>query len=264
MKKKLLIILFIPCIFLMQTLVVHAATPKVATPPTFNAKEVQAIQSIVHDYLIKNPKVLLEMSRSLQDLKEQEMTQMQAETKTLLSKYTKDLLDTTQHAAIGNLNGDAILIEFFDYQCGHCKAMNAVIKQLLAKDHNLKVIFIEWPIFGASSIDIAQAALAAREQDKYLEIHDALLSATKPFTSLGQILKMAKSMGLNDKKLQQDMSSKKVQDILRNNRQLAKNLKLVAAPAFIFSNARGTKLDFILGQVDMVTLQKTIDKVRSK
>ena len=125
-------------------------------------------------------------------------------------------------------------------------------------------MFVEWPIFGASSVDITRAALAARKQGKYMELHNALLAEGKPITSLQQILKIAKSAGLNGSELQQDMNSQAIHDIVKSNRLLAKNLKLIAAPAFVFSNTGNSKFDFVLGQVDAADLLKAISKVRSK
>ena len=74
----------------------------------------------------------------------------------------------------GNPDGNVVLVEFFDYQCSHCKEMQPVIDKVLSGNKNVKIIYKEFPIFGAASNYAAQMALAAAKQNKYLEFHNAL------------------------------------------------------------------------------------------
>jgi protein-disulfide isomerase len=228
---------------------------------SFSDKQIKEIQNITHDYLLKNPKILMEMSRSLQNVRENEIGKMQSDTKSLIGKYTKELFDTKNHFAIGNPNGDVVIIEFFDYQCGHCKTMGGIVKNLVKSDPKLEVIFLDWPIFGVDSVYAVKAALAARNQNKYMEMHDALLASENPLKN-EKVLQIAKSIGLDEKKLKSDIADKNIDNIIKANFKLAQNLKLIAAPAFIFSNRQGSKVDFVLGQTGENDLRRAIETVR--
>jgi protein-disulfide isomerase len=246
--------------YLLFLSIVFLTTQSFAKTTSFNDEQKRAIEQIVHNYLVKNPQVLVDMSQSLQKMHDQEMSNMQAVTKNLIGKYQRKIL-ALNRPTIGNIEGDVQLIEFFDYQCGHCKQMKSVIDELIKTDPNLKVMFIDWPIFGDDSTYAVKAVLAAQNQNEYIKLHNALLDQENPL-SRDKILVTAKSIGIDVKKLEQDVSS--VNDLLDANLRLAKELKLVATPAFIVINRNNKKYDFVLGQVTETELQKIISEVRSK
>lgn len=229
----------------------------------FTALQAVEIQKIVHDYLVKNPKILIEMSQALEKVREKEVVKMQSETKGLIGNHIKDLLNVKDRVAIGNLKGDVVLVEFFDYQCGHCKPMGAIMDKLVKQDPNLEVVFVEWPIFGNDSVFAAKAVFSARKQNKYFELHNAMLAETGAITK-DKILQMAKSIGLDEKKLQKDINTKFIDNIVKSNFQLAQELKLIATPAFIFINRKNNKHEFLLGQVGEKELLQAISNVRAK
>jgi len=231
-----------------------------ADPTAFDAAKVKEIQKIVHSYLVQNPQILREMAQSLRS---QEMVKMQEETKAEIGKHLKELLNTQKHLAIGNLNGDIIMVEIFDYQCSHCKTVNSTIENLIKKDPNLQVTFLEWPIFGADSTYAAKAALASNLQGKYLAMHDALLDADNPLTK-AKVLEVAKSVGLDQKKLAHDINDHAIDALVKDNIKLGQSLKLIATPAFIFINRSNNKFDFALGAVDETELRNVINKLRTK
>jgi len=72
---------------------------------------------------------------------------------------------------------DVTVVEYFDYNCPFCKALAPAFHAFIDKDHAAAVLYKEWPIFGGVSIYAAQSALAANFQGKYLQAHDALISA---------------------------------------------------------------------------------------
>ena len=89
----------------------------------FSDDQKKAIQSVVHDYLVNQPEVLIEASQALQTKQQQNM---QAEVQKLVEKHANDVFSGT-HTVIGNPKGNVTLVEFFDYQCIHCKKMTPVV-----------------------------------------------------------------------------------------------------------------------------------------
>jgi protein-disulfide isomerase len=233
----------------------------IADDVSMSVDQKQAIEKIVHDYLVSNPEVLLEASQALQQ-KQQQTMQKQAQS-AILENATQLLSD--QYTVSGNPKGQVTLVEFFDYQCVHCKKMAAVINNLVKNNSNLRVIYKEFPIFGKSSDMASKAALAAAIQNKYLLMHQALLAQEKPLNDK-IIEQIAKSIGLNMKAFKTDITSKAVNEALEANRKLAEQLHLAGTPAFIIaSTPKGTlkadtKPDFIPGAASSDTLQELIKK----
>lgn len=231
-----------------------------STTPMTDAQK-KEIEKVVHDYLLSNPEVLLEASQALQ-AKQQQNMQQQAQSAIL---ENAEQLFQGKLTTVGNPKGSVTIVEFFDYQCIHCKKMSPTIDSLIKKDSDLRVIYKEFPIFGKSSEMASRVALAAGMQGKYLPMHEALLKIEKRLDDK-LVMDAAKSIGLNMDKLKKDIDSKEVTDILEANRQLAEKLHLMGTPAFIVASTpdgkfkTGTEPSFIPGAASEESLQELIKK----
>ena len=242
-----------------------AVASPVMAADTLSAEQQQQIEKVVHNYLLKNPEVLVEVSQVLQKKQQQNMQQ---QAKSAILDSGDQLLAGTMSVA-GNPKGNVTLIEFFDYQCIHCKKMAPVISELIKKDSNLRVVYKEFPIFGGSSEYASKAVLAAAMQGKYLPLHEALLALDKRLDPK-LIMSTAKSLGLDTTKLEKDMASKLVADELAASRALAEKLHLMGTPAFIVAATPGGKFSvtpepaFIPGGASVEDLQALIKKASKK
>lgn len=231
----------------------------------FTPSEQTEIQTIVHDYLLDHPEILIQVAQKLQ---QQQSSQMQKQAVTAVAANTQKLFFSSTSPMAGNAKGDITLIEFFDYQCPHCKEMEPVISQLLKSDPNLRFVFKEFPIFGDISQLASRAALAARQQDKYQAMHAALMKAKPPFTEK-QILDLAKSAGLNIAQLKADMNSPTVQQEIKNNLKLANALGLPGTPGFVIAPTpqddfppNVNKIFVLPGGTELSTFQNMINEAR--
>ncbi|MCH9769802.1 MAG: DsbA family protein [Gammaproteobacteria bacterium] len=255
MKNKILSI--IAAVLLTVSAVAIAATPaKISTD--FTPAQTKQIQDIVHSYLVKNPGVLLEASQALQ---RQQLARIQKAAVVAIKSNSQKLFNNAASPSVGNVNAPIQMIEFFDYQCGHCKAMRPVIAKLIKNNPNVRVIFKELPIFGANSTFAAKAALASVKQGKYYAFHNALLAASDPLTN-DKVFSVAKKVGLNVAKLKKDMQNRAYAMQIKANFKLAENLRLIGTPAFVFGNKQHTKFQFIPGAAPAAQLQQAIDAVK--
>ncbi|MCW5588213.1 MAG: thioredoxin domain-containing protein [Legionellales bacterium] len=203
-----------------------------ASSTSFTPEQTQAIQTIVHDYLVNNPQVLVEASQALQV---QQQKKMRDAALKAIPKIASDLFYGKGTPVIGDAKGHISLVEFFDYRCPHCKDMTPIINNLMKKYPHLRVVYKEWPIFGGPSLFAAQAALAAQQQgDHYAAFHEALMKANSNMSNQ-DVLNIAKKLGLNVDKLQQDMKAKEIMDLINQNFKLASQLGLQGTPAFVIA-----------------------------
>ncbi len=246
-------------------LTIGALTTVLASPLAMAAnmspEQQKDVEKVVHDYLVNNPEVLVEASQALQQKQQQNL---QEQAKSAISENAAALF-SGKYAIAGNPKGNVTLVEFFDYQCIHCKKMMPIIDALVKNDKNLRVIYKEFPIFGKGSEMASQVALAAAMQGKYQQMHDALLKL-EPRLDDKLVMDTAKSIGLDMTKLQKDMASKVVTDELDANRQLAEKIHLMGTPAFIIAATPAGQFKansvpaFIPGAASQEALQDLIKK----
>ncbi len=167
----------------------------------------------------------------------------------------------------GPENSDITLVVFFDYQCGHCKMIAPVLETLQNNNPMLKIVYKELPILGESSVYAAKAALAAQTQGKYNFFGTQLMQSED--LSKPEILKIAASAGLNVDQLQRAIDSQKIDNEIKNNMALAKDLTVKGTPVVLLvheqpkNNAHPiSKAFFITGNAELETLQELVNKLR--
>lgn len=258
LKKLLTATAASACLFISFTAFADAPLPTPAATPaqSFNPAQVKEIQSIVHDYLLQDPQLMVQVFQKLQQQQHQNMEQKALNA---IHANAKTLFNSPTSPVIGNKNGSVTLVEFFDYQCPHCKEMAKVVEDYAKQDKNLRIVFKEFPIF-PGSVYASQAALAANMQGKYFEFHNALMADKNPLTK-ADVLATAKKIGLDIAKMKKDMNSDAIKTELKQNVDLAQKLGLAGTPAFVVqSNTDKDKTFFVPGQVSMQVLQNLIKK----
>lgn len=246
-------------VFGMSSSVVKAAdVVKDVTP-----QQKKQFEKIIHDYLVNEPEVLIEASQVLQ---KRQQEAMQKDSKTAIEKHAAELA-AGDLAIAGNKDGNITLVEFFDYQCIHCKKMETVVDSLITKNKDLRVVYKEFPIFGKESEFASKVAIAAAMQGKYVTLQKALLK-TDGRLNEKRIMDIAKQAGLDLEKLKVDLLSQKVADTLKQNHQLAEQIRIMGTPAFVVLSTpngkfkAGSEAFFIPGAATENSLQDFINKAK--
>jgi protein-disulfide isomerase len=136
---------------------------------------------------------------------------------------------------LGNPKGDVAIIEFFDYQCPYCKAIEPKLEKLVKDDANIKSVIKEFPILGPVSIVASKAALASVRQGKYDAYHKAMM-AYRGQLKEENVFAMAKDVGIDVDRLRKDMDAPEVAAQIIDNMNLARALKISVTPAMIVGN----------------------------
>lgn len=207
----------------------------------------------VHDYLLAHPEVIAEAINRLEaQQREQEATAAQA----VVKSRADDVFRDPDSPVGGNANGDATLVEFFDYNCPYCRQMASVMTEAEKADPKLRVIYKEFPILGPNSLFAAKAALAANKQGKYVAFHRALYDV-RGAVDEGRVLDVAKTIGLDLTRLKTDMQDPKISAALDKNVELARSLRINGTPGFVI----GEKV--FTGATDLKSLQTVIAAARN-
>lgn len=253
MKKRylfgLLLVGFVPGIF---------AAPETSAA-SFTPGQVGQIEKITHDYLVNHPQVLMEAGEKLQ---QQAMTDEKNRVLGSVPALSKEIFTAgPAKTVVGNPKGSVLMAEFSSYQCGHCRAMDPIVDNLIKTTPDLQVLFVEWPIFGNEAVNAAKMVVAAEKQGKYYELHRAFMNSQESLTP-AVADKVATATGLDLKKLKADMNNQAVDAGLKNNFKLAEKLKLRGTPTFIFANRELTKFSLVPGQASAEDMAKAINEVK--
>lgn len=232
-----------------------------------SAVQKKQVQDVVREYLMQNPDVIIQALQSYQVKQMDQAKKTIQKTQDTSPQYTDSLFHQANDPIAGNPNGKITVVEFFDYQCPHCVDMTPVIDGLIKNNPDVKIVFKEFPIRGPISEVASRAALAAKEQGKYFELHKGLMETKQEPLTEDAIYKIAQSVGLDVEKLKTAMKSSVVDQQLKANYKLAQQLQLMGTPAFFIAKSTVSKTSpstailFIPGQVDANQMNQAIDKI---
>ncbi len=139
---------------------------------------------------------------------------------------------------IGSPNADVTIVEFSDYNCPYCKAMEPRLAALLKADRKVKLVMVEFPILTPASMTGTRAALASMLQGKYAAFHQALMRFEGNLTD-ADVFDVAKSVGLDVARLRKDMQAPQISDRIIANYNLARGIRVVQTPAVIVGGPGG-------------------------
>src|SRR5262245_57290237 len=91
----------------------------------------QEIESIIRDYLLKNPSIIKE---ALQALEAKEAAAAAEAKRKALAENREALLQGASGTTLGNPKGDVTITVFLDYQCGYCRRIEPVLQALMKHD----------------------------------------------------------------------------------------------------------------------------------
>ncbi|EBA13493.1 DsbA family protein [Roseobacter sp. CCS2] len=211
------------------------------------------IKALALEAIRENPEIIAEALSVLRE--ERNVAEAAAQAEALVRQ--RAALESDPNAPfVGNADSETVVVEFFDYNCPYCKRAADNVKALIAADDDLRIVYREWPILGDGSEFAARAALAARAQGKYEDMHWGLMEM-RGRAEEASVLALARSVGLDVDQLVADMQSEEVNSHLATSQQLARTLGFTGTPAFVIGDA------LVPGAVPLSDLQGLIADARA-
>ena len=242
-----------PTLPLLTALLLSAAPfPTQAWAREFTSAQRAEIVAIVRDALKQDPSILRDAVTSLQaDDGEREKT---AEHAAVLA--VKDALITPNDPIVGNPHGSVTIVEFFDVRCPYCRKMEPEMAAFLAADSDVRLVYKDLPILGAASVLGTKALLAARKQNAYEKLRDAVMRMPPDITR-GAIETEARRLGLDTVRLLHDMDDPSIQQQIDANLRLAQRLNIQGTPAMVVGG------ELLAGAVDAAELKQMVAQARA-
>ncbi len=217
----------------------------------------KVLQKEIRRYILENPDIIFEAADIVR--KRQAALEVQEDEELIQSNFNEIFYDNYSYVG-GNPDGDITIVEFVDYKCGYCRKAAELVRELIAKDDNIRFVVKEFPILGEASLVSSKFAIAVKNiggPEKYKVAHDILLALTAEPTEI-YLRRIAKELELNPEELFEAMQSDLVAQEIDQTGELAQKLQISGTPTFILGD------QFLRGFVPLEILSKAIHSERTK
>ncbi len=211
------------------------------------------INQAISQYLKDHPE---ENVASLQAAQVKAEEQKQLAATQALTDAKAEIFNNPVDPVLGNPAGDVTVVEFFDYRCPYCKRVTDSLTTLIDSDANVRVVFKEFPILGPEYLVAARVALAAHNQGKYREVHEALMAHKGSFEKAA-LIEVAANVGADPARLATDAEDPAIMAQLQANDALAAKLGITGTPGFIFGR------QLVPGAISLDDMKKLVAAARA-
>jgi protein-disulfide isomerase len=192
------------------------------------------VETIVREYLLANPELLLEIQQKLEEKQKEEQKIAQLE---VIENAKDEIFNASYDAVIGNPNGKVTIVEFYDYNCGYCKRAFDDMHKLVADDPELRFVLKEFPILGPDSQKAHTVSQAFHRvmPEKYGAFHDQLMGS-KGRASEATAMKIAIELGADEAKIREEMKNPAITEVFNKTYDLANKLAITGTPSYVVGN----------------------------
>lgn len=224
----------------------------------FNACQSQKnVEETVKKYLEENPQVIKTQVQAV--LKEQGIRGRPPEPS--IDDMIKNPVKVGLNNApvMGPKDAEITIVEFSDFQCPFCKRVVPTMKQLIKEyDGKVNVAFRQHPLsFHQNAMSAAKASLAANDQGKFWEMHDALFENQRDLSD-ATIKKIAKDIGLNVSQFEKDWKSNKYDKQIQEDLKFAQSHGATGTPAFFINGV------YVKGARPIAYFKQVIEKIQTQ
>ena len=155
---------------------------------------------------------------------------------------------------LGPASARLTMVEFGDFQCPYCGAVQPTVKQVLATYPNdVALAFVNFPLtMHPYALPAAEAFMAADRQGKAWEMHDQMFANQQALTD-ADLDGYAQVIGLDLVQFDSDRSSPEIADEVAQDKALGISLGVDSTPTFFIAGS------WIVGNQPFSEFQKAIE-----
>lgn len=146
----------------------------------------------------------------------------------------KSILEDNDWPSFGPKDANLTVVTFTDYRCPACLYAAPRLDEAVEKDGRVRLLYRDWPIFGAQSEEAARVAIATHLQGRYVAMHKALMASRSDFTA-ASIMQIAAGVGIDLQRLGVDLETHAslISQRLSRNRLDAARMRLPGTPGYL-------------------------------
>lgn len=155
----------------------------------------------------------------------------------------------------GDADAPVTLIEFADFQCPFCGRFARHTAPVVDKEYvetgKVSMVFKHFPLRGPDSISASIASQCAGEQGKFWEYHDILYenqgAENSGWVSKDRLKALASDISLDRTSFDACLESNRYSQLVQNDLQLARDLRLRGTPTFVTAYSDGSQPQALVG-----------------
>ncbi|MEE2695375.1 MAG: DsbA family protein [Pseudomonadota bacterium] len=188
----------------------------------------------IKDFILQNPEVIIE---SLKNFDKKEENKLILQNSQRIKDYKDQIFNSKTDLYDGNVIGDKVIVEFFDYNCSYCKRVHKDLERVLKNFDNVKIIYKNFPILTERSVLLAKYSIIISEinNKKFTDFHSLIIN-NKGEVSESYLEEIFKKLDLKKEDLNKRLEDKRIKEKLRLDIDLAKKLGLRGTPAFVIGD----------------------------
>lgn len=145
--------------------------------------------------------------------------------------------NATPATVMGNPSAPLNIIAYVDYDANWSRRAHPVLMKLLATNADTSILYKPLPSVSEGSELAARIALAAAEENRFLDVHNVFMEANQPMTE-SYIRSAIVTMGMNYENLKAIAYSPKVDAQINSAKRDALWLGINATPVFYVEHIR--------------------------
>jgi protein-disulfide isomerase len=165
------------------------------------------------------------------------------------------VVDVPSHTPLlGPASARVTMVEFGDFECPYCGAVEPTVKQVLATYPNdVALAFVNFPLsMHLYALPAAEAFMAAARQTKAWEMHDQMYAHQSALAD-ADLDAYAQAIGLDVVQFDADRSSQEIADEVAQDKALGISLGVDGTPTFFIAGS------WIVGNQPFSKFQQAID-----
>lgn len=232
--------------------ILFAATPVQVN--AFDDGERKQIETIIRDYLLANPEIMVEVQQALEARQEVER---EAAVAAALTSMETEIYTSPNQIEIGPEDASITVVEFFDYNCGFCRRAMDDMTKFLETDPDIRFVLKEFPVLGEASLEAHRISLAVNtlKPEIAAEFHVALMEhegrKDGPVAA-----NLAIAMGVDEAALTAEIEKPYIVEAIRETYNIADALGITGTPSYVIGD------EVVFGAVGFDRLAERVAAVR--
>lgn len=162
----------------------------------------------------------------------------------IMSMFQSSPFQLDRQPMLGNENASVTVVEFGDYQCGHCKDFDNNVKPQLKEEYidtgQVKFHYINFPVIDQNSNLAARVSeyVHENEPESFWSFHSTLFDMNTPLTRPTLVNVVTETTNITEQEINNNLGNQKYSNEAQTDQQIANSNGVTATPTVYVNGER--------------------------